>query len=332
MKIVVDAMGGDYCPGEVVKGCVNAIKKYSNLNIVLVGIKEDIEKELQVLGYSGEQITIQNASEVITCHDAPVEAIRTKKDSSLVKAFDFLKEDEESQALVSAGSTGAVLTGAFLKLGRISGIKRPALAPLFPTVKGGEVVFVDAGANMDCTEFNLVQFALMANAYMKYVKKIEKPRIALLNVGVEDEKGNALVKKTFPLLKELDINFVGNVEARDVLSGEYDVIVCDGFDGNILTKSIEGAIFNLLDILKAEFTKNLKRKIGALLLKDAFKDMKKTFKLSEIGGAPFLGVNKLVIKAHGNSKAKNIEIAIKQAMDFIEADLINKIKDTVSGE
>ena len=332
MKIVVDAMGGDYCPSEIVKGCVNQINKHRDLQLVLVGKQEEIFKELANYEYNKEQIIVENAEDVITCHDAPVEAIRTKKESSIVKAFDYLKQDEESQAFISAGSTGAVLTGAFLKLGRIGGIKRPALAPSLPTVKGGEVIVIDSGANMDCTETNLVQFALMGNAYMKYVKKIDNPRIAILNVGAEDEKGNALVKAAFPLLKELDINFVGSVEARDVLSGDYDVIVCDGFAGNVLIKSIEGSIFNLMDVLKTEFTKNLKRKIGALLLKSAFADIKKTFKLSNVGGAPFLGVNKLVVKAHGNSKAKNIECAIEEAISYINADLINNIKNAVSGE
>lgn len=330
MKIIVDAMGGDFCPGEIVKGCINKVNEHSDLKIVLVGKEEDINKELEQYSYNKEQIIVENASEVITCHDAPVDAIRSKKDSSIVKAFDYLKNDEDSQAFISAGSTGAVLTGAFLKLGRINGIKRPALAPTLPTVKGGEVIVVDSGANMDCTELNLVQFALMGNAYMKYVKKVENPRIAILNVGAEDEKGNALVKTAFPLLKELDINFVGSAEARDVLSGDYDVIVCDGFAGNVLIKSIEGTMFNFIDVLKQEFTKSLKRKIGALMLKSAFGDIKKTFRLSNVGGAPFLGVNKLVVKAHGNSKAKNIECAIEEAISYINADLIENIKKAVN--
>lgn len=332
MKIVVDAMGGDYSPSEIVKGCVNQVNKNNNLTIVLVGVEEQIKKELEKCNYSENRITIVHASDVISCHEAPVEAIRTKKESSIVKAFDYIKNDEESQALISAGSTGAVLTGAFLKLGRISGIKRPALAPTLPTINGGEVIVVDSGANMDCTEQNLVQFALMGNAYMKHVKKVDKPRVAILNVGAEDEKGNLLVKNTFPLLKELDINFVGSVEARDVLSGNYDVIVCDGFAGNVLIKSIEGTMFSFMDVLKKEFTKNFRRKIGALMLKNAFSEIKETFRLSNVGGAPFLGVNKLVVKAHGNSKAKNIECAIEETLSYIDANLVKNIKHTISGE
>ena len=332
MKIVVDAMGGDYSPSEIVKGCVNEVNKHADLTIVLVGDESQIKKELEVCQYSGDKIIIEHASDVITCHEAPVEAIRTKADSSIVKAFDFLKNNEDAEAFISAGSTGAVLTGAFLKLGRIKGIKRPSLAPTLPTVTGGEVLLIDSGANMDCDEINLTQFALMGSAYMKYVNKIKNPRVAILNVGAEDEKGNALVKKAFPMLKDLDINFVGSVEARDVLSGDYDVIVCDGFAGNVLIKSIEGTLFNFLNVLKKEFTKNLKRKIGALLLKDAFKDIKDMFKLSSVGGAPFLGVNKLVVKAHGNSKAKNIECAIEQTIDYINVGLVDKLKNAINGD
>ena len=332
MKIVVDAMGGDYSPSEIVKGCVSSLKNHKDLTIVLVGQEVLINKELENTIFPKERLIIENANDIITCHEAPVEAVRTKNDSSIVKGLDYLKNNEDAQAFVSAGSTGAVLTGAFLKLGRMQGIKRPALAPLFPTAKGGKVMFIDCGANMDTNETNLVQFALMGHAYMKSVQKIESPRIALLSVGAEDEKGNELVKKAFPLLKEQKINFVGNVEARDVLSGDYDVIVCDGFAGNVLTKSIEGAVSFTMKVVKENILKTTWRKISALFLKKAFKDVKETFKLDSIGGAPFLGVNKLVLKAHGNSKSKNIESAINEVVEFIKGDLIESIRKTLTCE
>lgn len=332
MKIVIDAMGGDYSPSEIVKGCVLTLQKYPNLELVLVGRQDLINLELQNLNYTGDRIDIVHAEDVISCNEAPVEAVRTKTESSIVKALEFLKNSEDTCGMVSAGSTGAFLTGAFLKLGRMTGVKRPALSPLFPTINGKECIVVDAGANMDCNEINLVQFALMGNAFMKSVKKMKNPRVALLSVGAEDQKGNDLVKKAFPLLREQDINFVGNVEARDVLSGDYDVIVCDGFAGNVLTKSIEGTVNFTMKLVKKSILKSFIRRIGSLFMKGAFKELKATFGSSSIGGAPFLGVNKLIVKAHGNSKAINIQVAIEQVINFANADLIANIKSSIEGK
>ena len=326
MKIIVDVMGGDYSPNEIVIGALNVLKQREDLTIIFYGDKNQIENVISEQEQVPNRYEIVHTSSVISCCDAPVEAIRTKTDSSIVCALSRLKEDSEIQGLVSAGSTGAVLTGAVLKVGRIKGVKRPALAPLFPTFSGGEVMVLDAGALMDADEHNLVQFALMGNAFMKSVKKIDNPRIALLNVGMEEEKGNALTKKAHAMLKELDINFVGNCEARELLSGEYDVIVCDGFAGNVLTKGVEGAVGYLMKMIKQSVTKNAFRKAGALMLKGAFDDVKTKMDVSKIGGAPLLGTSKIVLKAHGNSKAKNIESAVKQVVEFIEADLVDKIQ------
>lgn len=331
MKIVIDAMGGDYAPVEVVKGCVTALKRNEGLELVLVGKENEIRKILSGLHFESSRLIIVNAEDVITCNEAPVEAVRTKKESSLVKAYDLLKSDESIKALISAGSTGAVLAGAFVKIKRIRGVKRPALAPFLPTVKDGEVMVMDAGANMDCDEINLLQFAQMGNEYLKNVCNIEKPRIGLLSVGTEDEKGNELTKKTFALLKkQKDLNFVGNVEARDVISGDYDLIVTDGFAGNVLIKSIEGSVMSVFKLLKQGIKKSMSRKIGAMFLKSMFAELKDKFGLNDVGGAPLLGFEKIVLKAHGNSKEENFVVAIEQVMEFINGELIEGIKNTLS--
>lgn len=346
MKVLVDAFGGDNAPLEIIKGSLMALESKQNLIVELFGDENIINKVLDDLDNSADmkylankktkisdlrkRIIITDAKEVITNNEAPVEAVKAKKDSSLVKAVEKLRVDEESMGFVSAGSTGAVLTAGFLKLGRLPGIKRPALAPAFPTITGGRVLVVDCGANMDADEYNLVQFAQMGNAYAKNVLKIENPRIALLSVGVEDKKGNEMTKKAFQLLKKTDLNFVGNMEARDALSGNYDVIVCDGFAGNVLIKSIEGTAEMLMKLLKHSFLKNLKTKIGALLLKKSLKDVKSVLDYNAFGGSPFLGAKKLIIKSHGSSKAKSICASIMQVIDFTENDLIESIKNDVA--
>lgn len=332
MKVLLDAFGGDNAPYEIIKGALMALEENKDLTIELFGDENIIKEHLTNFGYKGDRIIITDAKEVITNNDHPVEAVKTKKDSSLVKAVEKLKVDDESIGFVSAGSTGAVLTAGFLKLGRLKGIKRPALAPAFPTITGKQVLVIDCGANMDTDEYNLVQFAQMGSAYMKNVVGVENPRVALLSVGVEDEKGNALTKKAFALLKETNLNFVGNMEARDALSGNYDVIVCDGFAGNVLIKSIEGTAETLGKVMKKSFTKNLKRKIGALMLKNAMKEVKGMLDYSSSGGSPFLGCKKLIIKSHGNSKAKSICASIKQVITFHENKLIEKIEKEISVE
>ncbi len=252
MKIVVDVYGGDYAPSEILKGAVMALNCEKPISLVLTGKEEEIKKELALLACDMSRVEILNADEVITNDDVPTAAIKNKKNSSLVVALNALKAREDIVGLVSAGSTGAVLAGGIFLLGRIKGVSRPALAPLLPTVTDGNVLLIDCGANVDCKPVNLVDFAVMGSEYMKCVCGVESPRVALLSNGVEDKKGNELNKEAFPLLKAADINFVGNMEARDCLSGNYDVLVTDGFAGNIALKSLEGSAVSILSVLKSE--------------------------------------------------------------------------------
>lgn len=348
MRVLVDAFGGDNAPIEIIKGSLMAVDKYEGFDVELFGDEAIIRRELgnliseikngnNFLSSSKanieelrKRILITDAKEVITNNESPVEAVKAKKDSSLVKGVETLKNDEDAIGFVSAGSTGAVLTAGFLKLGRMKGIKRPALAPAFPTITGGQVIVVDCGANMDSDEYNLLQFAQMGNAYAKNVLKIENPRVALLSVGVEDKKGNEMTKKAFQLLKQTNLNFVGNMEARDALSGNYDVIVCDGFAGNVLIKSIEGTAETLMKVMKRSFTKNFKSKMGALLLKGALKEVKGMLDYNAFGGSPFLGAKKLIIKSHGSSKASSICASIKQVLDFNENKLIENLEKEIT--
>ncbi len=329
MKIVVDIYGGDYAPDEILKGCVLALNSNKEINLVLVGKQDEMAQKLKSENYDKSRVEFVDAPDVITCEEVPTSAIRTKKESSLVKALERTKEDDECIGMVSAGSTGAVLTGAFLKIGRIKGISRPALAPVLPTVDGGSVLLIDCGANVDCKPNMLEQFALMGNAYMKAVYNMENPRIGLLSNGTEDAKGNQLTKESFELLKKLPINFVGNMEARDITSGKYDVIVCDGFMGNIALKASEGIATTMLTLIKREVYSSLKTKIGGALLKGSFKKIQAVLDYNQQGGAPFIGVEKLVIKSHGSSKAQSICGSIMQVYNMHKNNLIGKIKDSL---
>lgn len=331
IKVVLDVFGGDYAPLETVKGAVLALEENKELELVLTGDENKILEVLKTLKYDQSRISIINAPEVVTNDDVPTSAIRTKTNSSLVKALETLKEQEDVVGLVSAGSTGAVLTGAFMKLGRIKGISRPALCPILPTAKGGVVAIMDCGANMDSKPINLVHFAIMANAYVKSNYGIENPRIALLSVGVEDHKGNELVKQTFPLLKQVKgINFVGNMEARELLSGDYDIVITDGFAGNVLLKSTEGAIANLLSMLKSDIKSSAMSTVGAMFMKGTFKRLKGTLDYSKHGGAVFLGCKKLIVKSHGNSKAQSIKASIFQVVEMYKANVTKVIEEEVS--
>lgn len=331
IKVVLDVFGGDYAPVETVKGAVLALEENKELELVLTGDENKILEVLKTLKYDQSRISIINAPEVVTNDDVPTSAIRTKTNSSLVKALETLKEQEDVVGLVSAGSTGAVLTGAFMKLGRIKGISRPALCPILPTAKGGVVAIMDCGANMDSKPINLVHFAIMANAYIKSNYGIENPRIALLSVGVEDHKGNELVKQTFPLLKQVKgINFVGNMEARELLSGDYDIVITDGFAGNVLLKSTEGAIANLLSMLKSDIKSSAMSTVGAMFMKGTFKRLKGTLDYSKHGGAVFLGCKKLIVKSHGNSKAQSIKASIFQVVEMYKANVTKVIEEEVS--
>lgn len=330
IKIVIDAYGGDNAPKEIIKGAINAINENKDIHIVLVGKEKEINELLLQENYNKEQISILNANDVISNNESPTEAIKLKKESSLVKSFDLLKEDNELVGIISAGSTGAVLTGAFLKLGRIKGIHRPALCPILPTIKGGSVSICDCGANMDCKPEYLEQFAIMGTAYLNVVGK-KNPKVALLNVGTEDHKGDNRSKEAFVLLKDNKyINFVGNMEARDLLSGDFDLVVTDGFAGNVLLKSTEGAIKGLLKVIKSEIKAGILSKIGALFMKKAFKKVKKRFDYSVYGGAVLLGCKKLVVKAHGSSNAQSITACIDQMYNMAKGKLIEKISKNLN--
>lgn len=326
MKILIDAFGGDNAPQEIVKGAVAALKKDSEVKVVLSGKQDAIQKELEKYQFDSNRLEILDAQEVISNDEQPTLAIREKKESSLVKGLYRLKEDSDIAAMVSAGSTGAFLTGAMLIVGRLEGIDRPALAPVLPTLTYGNTMLIDSGANMDCKPEYLVQFAVMGSAYMQAVHNIETPKVALLSVGTEDEKGNAQTKAAFELLKKAPINFVGNMEARDALSGDYDVLVADGFAGNILLKSIEGTVNMILSALKQSIMERTLSKIGAALMKPSFKKLKERLDYNKMGGAPFLGCKKIVIKTHGSSKAESIAAAILQAQTMAKMGLIEKIK------
>lgn len=325
MKIVIDAFGGDNAPNAIIDGVLLALKKY-DFTAVLTGDENIINKYLEDKKYDKQRIEVVHAPDVITNDDVPTVAIRTKKQSSLVVAFDILKKDDECKALISAGSTGATLTGGFLKIGRIKGISRPALAPLLPTKTGGQVVLIDCGANVDCKPINLCHFAIMGSEYFKTMFGVENPRVALLSNGVEDKKGNELVHQTFELMKKLPINFVGNMEARDALSGDYDVIVTDGFAGNVLLKSIEGSVKMAMSLVKDAMMSSFKSKIGALLCKKSLGKVKDKLDYNKYGGSFFVGCKKTIIKSHGSSKDITIMAAIKQAIDLEN----NKVNESIT--
>lgn len=328
--IALDCMGGDNAPGEIVKGAVLAANENKDMLIKLVGREDDIKKELEKYP-SSDKLEIVDAKEVIETGEPPVAAIRKKKDSSLVKCMYMVKKGE-ADAMVSAGSTGANLVGGHVIIGRIKGVERPPLAPLIPT-KTGFSLLIDCGANVDARPSHLLQFAKMGSVYMENVVGIKNPKVALVNIGAEEEKGNALVKETYPLLKEMeDINFIGNIEARDIPNGDADVIVCDAFVGNVILKLYEGVASVLIDKIKGSMMNSIKTKIGALLIKKDLKKTLKGFSLEEHGGAPLLGLNGLLVKTHGSSKAIEIKNSILQCITFNELDINNKFKEKLSLE
>lgn len=328
--IALDCMGGDKAPGEIVKGAVLAANENKDMLIKLVGREDDIKKELEKYP-SSDKLEIVDAKEVIETGEPPVAAIRKKKDSSLVKCMYMVKKGE-ADAMVSAGSTGANLVGGHVIIGRIKGVERPPLAPLIPT-KTGFSLLIDCGANVDARPSHLLQFAKMGSVYMENVVGIKNPKVALVNIGAEEEKGNALVKETYPLLKEMDgINFIGNIEARDIPNGDADVIVCDAFVGNVILKLYEGVASVLIDKIKGSMMNSIKTKIGALLIKKDLKKTLKGFSLEEHGGAPLLGLNGLLVKTHGSSKAIEIKNSILQCITFNELDINNKFKEKLSLE
>ncbi len=328
MKILIDAFGGDNSPGEIIAGTVEALNEKKDFTAVLVGKANVIEEKLKEYKYDRSRVEILGADDVITCEEEPTAAIRKKPDSSICVAFKELKENPEAGAFVSAGSTGAVLVGATLKLGRIKGVNRPALCPVLPTVEGDKkVLLVDCGANADCKPVNLCQFALMGSVYAN-VLGVAHPKVALLSNGTEDEKGNALNHEVFPMLKEMKgINFIGNIEARDILTGVADVIVTDGFSGNIALKSLEGAIVSLLKLIKGSIFGSFSGKLGGLFLRKSFNEIRNKMDYNKNGGALFLGVEKPVIKAHGSSERDAFKNAVLQAADYVEKGLSENLKE-----
>ena len=330
-KVALDAMGGDNAPVEIVKGAVDAVSSRKDIKVFLVGQEDVVKEELAKYSYPADQIEVVYASEVIEMAEAPVIAIRRKKDSSMVVAMKMVKEGL-ADAFVSAGSSGAILVGGQTIVGRIKGIKRPPLAPIIPTETGMSLI-IDCGANVDAKAENLVQFAQMGSIYMENVVGVKNPRVAIVNIGAEEEKGNALVKETIPLLHECEgINFIGCIEAREIPHGGADVIVCEAFVGNVILKLYEGLASTLIGIVKTGLMSTLKSKIGALLALPALKETLKDFDAAKYGGAPLLGLNGLVVKAHGNSKAMEITTSINQCVTFKQQDINGKIKQFLSVE
>lgn len=329
VSVALDAMGGDNAPGQIVKGAVDAVNIDNEIFVYLVGRQELIKEELSKYTYNNEQIEVVDARDVIETGEAPVMAVRRKKDSSLVKALTMVKE-KKADAFVSAGSSGAILVGGQVIVGRLKGVERPPMAPLIPTAKGVSLI-VDSGANVDSRATFLVQWAKMGSIYMENVLGIKNPKVAIVNVGVEEEKGNQLVKEAYPMLKECkDINFVGSIEARDIPNGNADVIVCDAFVGNVILKLYEGLGKTLIGKVKGAMMSSLKTKIGALLIKGALKDTMKSFDATEYGGAPLIGLNGLVVKTHGNAKAKEIKNSLIQCKKFKESNISEKIMESIN--
>ena len=329
IKIAVDAMGGDNAPSEIVKGAVEAVSERPDITVCLTGQEDIIKKELEKYTYKKEQIEIVPASEVIETGEPPVNAIRKKKDSSIVVGMNLVKRGE-ADGFVSAGSSGAILVGGQGIVGRIKGVERPPLAPLIPTEKGFSLL-IDCGANVDARPSHLVQFAQMGSIYMEHVMGVKRPRVAIVNIGAEEEKGNALVKETFPLLKECPgINFIGSIEAREIPHGGADVIVCEAFVGNVILKLYEGVGATMISMIKKGMMSSLRSKIGALLIKPALKSTLKSFDASQYGGAPLLGLKGLVVKTHGSSKANEVKNSIIQCIAFKEQAISEKIGQCLS--
>ncbi len=328
-KVVLDAMGGDNAPREIIKGAVEAVQKRDDIHVILTGKEDVINKELSGYTYNKEQISVVHAEEIIETAEPPVMAIRKKKDSSIVVGMKLVK-DGTADAFVSAGSSGAVLVGGQLLVGKIKGVERPPLAPLIPTEKGFSLL-IDCGANVDARPSHLVQFAKMGSIYMEHVMGVRNPKVAIVNIGAEEEKGNALVKETFPLLKECqDINFIGSIEAREIPHGQADVVVCEAFVGNVILKLYEGVGSVLINKVKAGMMTSLRSKIGALLVKPALKDTLKDFDASMYGGAPLLGLNGLVVKTHGSSTSKEVCNSIVQCVTFKEQKINERIRECIS--
>lgn len=328
MRIILDGMGGDNAPGEIVRGAVEASKLIED-EIVIVGDGDKIEFQLKKYKYSDEKISVKHASEVIENDDAPVRAVRRKKDSSMVVGLNMVKSGE-GDLFISAGNTGALMAGALFNLGRIQGIDRPAIASIYPILGTKKPsLLVDAGANSECKPSNLLEFAMMGSIYMEKVLGRENPKIGLVNLGVEETKGSTLTKAAFGLLEKSHLNFSGNIEAREVPLGGADVVVCDGFVGNVILKLTEGLAINIVNLLKKKFMENARAKMGAVLLSKKLRSLKEEFDYTEYGGAPILGVKGPVVKMHGSSNANAVKNSILKAIPFAEENVVGIISESV---
>jgi len=329
VRIVLDAMGGDHAPEQIINGALIALKEFDDISISLVGKADVISGYLDQKDFDAKRMEIIHASETIEMAEPPVNAIKNKKDSSMVVGMNLVSEGN-GDVFITAGSTGACVAGATLIIRRAPGVKRPALAPVLPTKTGKGVLLIDCGANVDCKPLYLKQFGVMGSIYMQKVMGIENPRVGLINNGAEAEKGNALTKEAYMLLLETNVHFAGNVEGRDILSGDYDVAVCDGFTGNIVMKFLEGTAKTLMSMLKDELMGSFTTKVGTLLIKNSLINFKKKMDYTEYGGALLLGVNAGVIKAHGSSNAKAIYNTIRQARLFTLGNIVEVIKDEIA--
>lgn len=327
MKIAVDGMGGDNAPKEIVEGVYKALDEFQDLSIQLYGHQEKMQAYLK----EHERLTVIHCEEVIEATDDPVRAVRRKKDSSMVQMAQAVKE-QRADACVSAGNTGALMAAGLFIVGRIEGVDRPALAPTLPTMDGKGFVMLDMGANAEARPEHLVQYAVMGSIYAEKVRGIQNPRVGLLNIGTEEKKGNELTKAAFPLLKEAPVNFIGNVESRDLLNGAADVVVTDGFTGNMVLKTIEGTAMNVFSMIKDVFMSSAKTKVAAFLVKDQLSGLKGMLDYSEYGGAGLFGLKAPVIKAHGSSNATAVFNAIRQTRTMVEFDVTGTIYSTLKKE
>lgn len=327
MKIILDGMGGDYAPHAIVEGAVLSLSQMPH-EIIILGDERLIKNELSKYKYDENRISVIHTSEIIENNDAPVKAVRRKKDSSIVVGINMVKE-KRGDIFISAGNTGALMAGALFNLGRIQGIDRPVLASVYPILGGEPSLLVDAGANSECKPGNLLEFAMMGSIYMEKVLGMSAPRVGLVNLGVEENKGSTLTKSAFGLLEKSHLNFVGNIEGRDVPMGAADVIVCDGFVGNVILKLTEGLAINIMNLLKDKFTEDTRAKMGALLLSKKLKGLKEEFDYTEYGGAPILGVKGPVVKMHGSSNANAVKNTILKGIPFAEEDVVGMISDVV---
>ena len=331
IKILVDCFGGDHCPEAPVQGALAALEKNPELHLLLTGDEALLQKELAGKTYDSGRLEIVHAPEVIGCDEKPTDVVRLKRNSSMMKAIILLRDREDIAGMVSVGSTGALVTGALVRLGRIPGIIRPAFCPILPTMDGGLVGICDSGANLTVTPAHLRQFAIMASLYMSQVYDVPKPRVALLNVGKEAEKGDGIRQETYKLLQETDcVDFVGNMESRDLLSGRYHVVVADGFSGNVLVKTTEGTALELLKKIKKDIYSRTLYKVGALLMKKMFQEEKAFMNYQNYGGSVLLGTSKVVVKGHGSSNAKAVEKCIEQAYKMETSGLSSQIEAAIA--